>query len=114
LYHLVRVNEIKTFDDLIHQHGHGLGCDICKPAANILASCWNDFVLKPSHAGLQDSNDYYLGNIQKDGSYSVVPRMAGGEVTPDGLIALVKLLKNITCIPKSQVVNVLIIWCTNS
>jgi nitrite reductase (NADH) large subunit len=46
LYHLVRVNEIKTFDDLIQQHGHGLGCDICKPtAANILASCWNDFVL---------------------------------------------------------------------
>ena len=94
LYHLVRVNEIKTFDDLIHQHGHGLGCDICKPtAANILASCWNDFVLKPSHAGLQDSNDYYLGNIQKDGSYSVVPRMAGGEVTPDGLIAVGQIAK---------------------
>lgn len=94
LYHLVRVNEIKTFDDLIHQHGHGLGCDICKPAAaNILASCWNDFVLEPSHAGLQDSNDYYLGNIQKDGSYSVVPRMAGGEVTPDGLIAIGQIAK---------------------
>ncbi|MDC4949102.1 nitrite reductase large subunit NirB [Acinetobacter baumannii] len=94
LYHLVRVNEIKTFDDLIHQHGHGLGCDICKPAAaNILASCWNDFVLKPSHAGLQDSNDYYLGNIQKDGSYSIVPRMAGGEVTPDGLIAIGQIAK---------------------
>ncbi|MCU4412473.1 nitrite reductase large subunit NirB [Acinetobacter sp. WU_MDCI_Axc73] len=94
LYHLVRVNEIKTFDDLIHQYGHGLGCDICKPTvANILASCWNDFVLKPSHAGLQDSNDYYLGNIQKDGSYSVVPRMAGGEVTPDGLIAVGQIAK---------------------
>ncbi|WP_218950248.1 nitrite reductase large subunit NirB [Acinetobacter sp. YH16044] len=94
LYHLVRVNEIKTFDDLIQQHGHGLGCDICKPTvANILASCWNDFVLKPSHAGLQDSNDYYLGNIQKDGSYSVVPRMAGGEVTPDGLIAVGQIAK---------------------
>ncbi|MDQ1207417.1 nitrite reductase (NADH) large subunit [Acinetobacter baylyi] len=94
LYHLVRVNEIKTFDDLIEQHGHGLGCDICKPTvANILASCWNDFVLKPSHAGLQDSNDYYLGNIQKDGSYSVVPRMAGGEVTPDGLIAVGQIAK---------------------
>jgi len=94
LYHLVRVNEIKTFDDPIQQHGHGLGCDICKPtAANILASCWNDFVLKPSHAGLQDSNDYYLGNIQKDGSYSVVPRMAGGEVTPDGLIAVGQIAK---------------------
>ncbi|WP_217431192.1 MULTISPECIES: nitrite reductase large subunit NirB [Acinetobacter] len=94
LYHLVRVNEIKTFDDLIQQHGHGLGCDICKPTvANILASCWNDFVLKPSHAGLQDSNDYYLGNIQKDGTYSVVPRMAGGEVTPDGLIAVGQIAK---------------------
>src|SRR5690606_20578463 len=51
------------------------------------------FVLKPSHAGLQDSNDYYLGNIQKDGSYSVVPRMAGGEVTPDGLIAVGQVAK---------------------
>ncbi|MDR9778649.1 (2Fe-2S)-binding protein, partial [Rhizobium hidalgonense] len=49
LYHLVRVNEIKSFDALIQQHGHGLGCDICKPTvANILASCWNDFVLQPS------------------------------------------------------------------
>ncbi len=94
LYHLVRVHEIKTFDALIQQFGQGLGCDICKPTtANILASCWNDFVLKPSHAGLQDSNDYYLGNIQKDGSYSVVPRMAGGEVTPDGLIAVGQIAK---------------------
>ena len=95
LYHLVRVNEIKTFGDLIHQHGHGLGCDICKPTvANILASCWNDFVLKPTHAGLQDSNDYYLGNIQKDGSYSVVPRIAGGEITPEGLIAIGQVAKD--------------------
>ncbi|MFT4022108.1 MAG: nitrite reductase large subunit NirB, partial [Acinetobacter sp.] len=94
IFHLVRVHNIKTFDDLIQQFGQGLGCEICKPtAANILASCWNDFVLKPSHAGLQDSNDYYLGNIQKDGSYSVVPRMAGGEVTPDGLIAVGQIAK---------------------
>ncbi|HEY4540920.1 MAG TPA: nitrite reductase large subunit NirB [Noviherbaspirillum sp.] len=89
LYHLVRVNKIRTFDELLHAHGKGLGCEICKPtAANILASCWNDFVLKKEHAGLQDSNDYFLGNIQKDGTYSVVPRMPGGEVTPEGLIAV--------------------------
>ncbi len=94
-YHLVRVHEIKTFSDLIQQHGHGMGCDICKPTvANILASCWNDFVLKPSHAGLQDSNDYYLGNIQKDGSYSIVPRVAGGEITPDGLITIGQIAKD--------------------
>jgi nitrite reductase (NADH) large subunit len=89
LHHLVRVSGIRTFSELLDKHGSGLGCDICKPvAANILASTWNDFVLKPEHASLQDSNDYFLGNIQKDGTYSVVPRMPGGEVTPDGLIAV--------------------------
>ncbi|HEY4316161.1 MAG TPA: nitrite reductase large subunit NirB [Herbaspirillum sp.] len=94
LYHLVRVGGIKSFDALLAQHGKGLGCDICKPlAANVLASCWNDFVLKKEHASLQDSNDYFLGNIQKDGTYSVVPRMAGGEVTADGLIAIGHIAK---------------------
>jgi len=89
IYHLVRVGQIKTFDELLAKHGKGLGCDICKPtAASVLASVWNDFVLQKDLAKLQDSNDYYLGNIQKDGSYSVVPRMPGGEVTPDGLIAV--------------------------
>ncbi len=94
LYHLVRVGGIKSFGELLGKHGTGLGCDICKPvAASILASCWNEFVLKPELAALQDSNDYYLGNIQKDGSYSVVPRMPGGEVTPDGLIAVGQVAK---------------------
>ncbi|MBB1603012.1 nitrite reductase large subunit NirB [Variovorax sp. UMC13] len=94
LYHLVRVGEIKSFADLLARHGHGLGCDICKPtAASIFASCWNDFVLKQDLASLQDSNDYFLGNIQKDGSYSVVPRMPGGEVTADGLIAVGQVAK---------------------
>jgi len=94
LYHLVRVGGIKTFSDLLTKHGKGLGCDLCKPAAaSIFASCWNDFVLQPELAPLQDSNDYFLGNIQKDGSYSVVPRMPGGEVTPDGLIAVGQIAK---------------------
>ncbi|WP_199535667.1 nitrite reductase large subunit NirB [Dyella psychrodurans] len=94
LYHLVRVEHIKCFDELIDRHGKGLGCDICKPVvASILASCWNEFVLQREHASLQDSNDYFLANIQKDGTYSVVPRMAGGEVTPDGLIAVGQIAK---------------------
>lgn len=94
LYHLIRVGSIRTFDELLAKHGQGLGCDICKPtAANILASVWNDFVLKKDLASLQDSNDYFLGNIQKDGTYSVVPRMAGGEVTPEGLIAVGQVAK---------------------
>ncbi|SAL25425.1 nitrite reductase [NAD(P)H] large subunit [Caballeronia sordidicola] len=94
LYHMVRVERIKTFGELLSRHGRGLGCDICKPTvSSILASCWNEFVLKKEHASLQDSNDYYLANIQRDGTYSVVPRMAGGEVTPDGLIAVGQVAK---------------------
>src|SRR5476651_431497 len=94
LYHMVRVERIETFGALLAKHGRGLGCDICKPAAAaILASCWNEFVLKKEHASLQDSNDYYLANIQRDGTYSVVPRMPGGEVTPDGLIAVGQVAK---------------------
>ena len=94
IYHLVRVGQIKSFEDLLAMHGKGLGCDICKPvAASVFASCWNEFVLKKELAGLQDSNDYFLGNIQKDGTYSVVPRMPGGEVTPDGLIAVGQVAK---------------------
>jgi nitrite reductase (NADH) large subunit len=89
LYHLVRVGQFKSFDDLLARHGRGRGCDVCKPAvASILASCWNEHVLKPRHAKLQDTNDYYLANIQKDGTYSVIPRVPGGEISPEKLIAI--------------------------
>ena len=94
LYSLIRVQGIKTFDALLDEHGSGHGCEICKPTvASILASCWNDYVLKPELTPLQDSNDYYLGNIQKDGTYSVVPRVPGGEITADKLIILGQVAK---------------------
>ena len=89
LYHLVRIGEVKSFAEMLHKHGKGDGCEICKPAiGSILASCWNDYVLDDKHISLQDTNDIYLGNMQKDGTYSVVPRIAGGEITPDKLIVL--------------------------
>jgi NAD(P)H-nitrite reductase large subunit len=94
IYHLVRVNHIRTFDQLISRYGQGHGCEICKPlVASVLASCWNEYLLKPAHLPLQDTNDRYFANIQKDGTYSVVPRMAAGEVTPDGLIAIGQIAK---------------------
>jgi nitrite reductase (NADH) large subunit len=94
LYHLVRVNSIHSFDDLLEKFGTGHGCEICKPAVgSILASCWNDFVLDPRHVGLQDTNDNFLANLQKDGSYSVVPRIPGGEITPEKLIVLGEVAK---------------------
>jgi nitrite reductase (NADH) large subunit len=89
LFHLVRIAELRTFDALLKKHGKGRGCDICKPTvASILASCWNAFVLANAHAPLQDTNDFFLANMQKDGSYSVIPRVPGGEITPDKLIAI--------------------------
>ncbi|MDA1060556.1 MAG: nitrite reductase large subunit NirB [bacterium] len=90
LYHLIRVNEFKNFTDVITQLGDGtVGCHICKPAiGSILSSCWNEYVLKDELAGLQETNDFFLGNIQKDGTYSVVPRIAGGEITPEKLMVL--------------------------
>lgn len=89
LYHLIRVGELKSFDALIEKHGTGIGCDICKPAAaNMLASAWNDYVLGGSHVGLQDTNDTFLANMQKDGTYSVVPRVPGGEIKPSQLIVI--------------------------
>ena len=89
LYHLIRVHGIKTFDELLHRFGSGLGCEICKPTVgSMLASTWNDYILEKPHVGLQDTNDYYLANIQKDGTYSVIPRVPGGEITPDKLIVL--------------------------
>ncbi len=89
LYNLVVVEQIKTFDKLLDKHGKGRGCDICKPAiGSILASYWNEYVLADPHLGLQDTNDTFLANMQKDGTYSVVPRITGGEINPDMLIAL--------------------------
>ncbi|MBN7796733.1 nitrite reductase large subunit NirB [Parahaliea mediterranea] len=94
LYHLARVGELKTFDDMLAKHGRGRGCDICKPAvASIMASLWNEHVLEMPHVGLQDTNDTFLANMQKDGTYSVVPRIAGGEITPDKLIVLGEVAK---------------------
>ena len=92
LFHLIRVGEIKSFEDALYKHGHGYGCEVCKPTiGSILASCWGEHILKPQHVPLHDTNDNFLGNMQKDGTYSVIPRMAGGEVTPQALGALAEV-----------------------
>jgi nitrite reductase (NADH) large subunit len=94
LFHLVRVGKLMNFDAVISKHGRGRGCDICKPAlASILASCWNEMILKPRHAPLQDTNDHFLANLQKDGTYSIVPRVPGGEIAPQKLIVLGEVAK---------------------
>ncbi|WNL41486.1 nitrite reductase large subunit NirB [Halomonas sp. PAMB 3264] len=93
LYDIVRVEGIKTFSELMKRHGNphtqGLGCEICKPAVgSILASCFNEPITDAAHIPLQDTNDTFMANMQKNGTYSVVPRIAGGEITPDKLVVL--------------------------
>ncbi len=93
LYDIVRVEGIKTFSELMEKHGnpetHKLGCDICKPAvASILASCFNEPITDAAHIPLQDTNDTFMANMQKNGTYSVVPRVPGGEITPEKLMVL--------------------------
>ncbi|MBU2966935.1 nitrite reductase large subunit NirB [Amphritea sp. 2_MG-2023] len=94
LYNIVRIEEIRSFDELLEKHGKGHGCEICRPAAgSILASCWNDYILTEQNVSLQDTNDTFMANMQKDGTYSVVPRVAGGEITADKLIVLGQVAK---------------------
>lgn len=94
LFDIIKVEKIKTFDELLDKHGSGLGCEICKPTtASILASVYNEYILEKLHLPLQDSNDNFLANLQKDGTYSVVPRIPGGEITPEKLIVIGEVAK---------------------
>lgn len=94
LYTIVQSTQIKSFNELIEKHGSGTGCDICKPAVgSIMASLWNAHVLESDLVPLQDTNDTFMANMQKDGTYSVVPRVPAGEILPDQLIALGEVAK---------------------
>ncbi len=94
LFDLVKINSLKTYDEVLNKFGIGDGCEICKPpVASILASLWNELILTKGNATAQDSNDRFLANIQKGGTYSVVPRIPGGEVTPDKLIVIGQVAK---------------------
>jgi len=98
LYDAVRVAGLTSFTDVVARFGTqaaGRGCDICKPVvASILATTAPAHVLEGERAALQDTNDHVMANLQKDGSYSVVPRIPGGEVTPEGLIAIGEVAKD--------------------
>ena len=94
LFDLVKINKLKTYDEVLNMFGKGDGCELCKPpVASILASLWNEIILKKGNDTAQDSNDRFLANIQKGGTYSVVPRIPGGEITPDKLIVIGQVAK---------------------
>ncbi|MET9844626.1 nitrite reductase large subunit NirB [Streptomyces ossamyceticus] len=105
LYEIVLALRINTYQDLLDRYGReeargGDGCEICKPAVgSIIASLAptigaDVYVLDGEQAALQDTNDHFLANLQKNGSYSVVPRIPGGEITPEGLIVIGEIARD--------------------
>ncbi|QNK52807.1 nitrite reductase large subunit [Dermacoccus sp. PAMC28757] len=95
LFNAIKVAGLATFSEIMERFGTGRGCDICKPTiANILASLGGGHILAGEQSTLQDSNDHVLANLQKDGTYSVVPRIPGGEITPDGLLVIAQVAKD--------------------
>ncbi len=87
LAEIIRTEAIRNYWEILGRHGKGGGCEVCKPTvASILASYQHEYVL--DHQNIQESNDHFLANIQKNGTYSVIPRIPGGEITPEQLIAI--------------------------
>ena len=94
LFDLVKIHDLRSYDEVLDKLGNGDGCELCKPpVASILASLWGEMILKKGNDTAQDSNDRFLANIQKGGTYSIVPRIPGGEITPDKLIVIGQVAK---------------------
>ncbi|MFV0634969.1 nitrite reductase large subunit NirB [Demequina sp.] len=95
LFSAIQVSGLTTFSEIIDRFGTGHGCDICKPTiGSVLASIYNQHVLADDRAALQDTNDRVMANMQKDGTYSVVPRIPGGEITPDKLMVIAQVAED--------------------
>ncbi|KAI1101730.1 nitrite reductase [Jackrogersella minutella] len=97
LYNIISVKRLKTLPEVMREAGNDKdsdGCEACKPAvASIFASLWNKHVMDKTTHGLQDTNDRFLGNIQRNGTFSVIPRVSAGEITPDKLIVIGEVAK---------------------
>ena len=92
LFDIVKINKYTNYYEVIDHHGNGDGCEVCKPVvASIFSSIYNDTANK--HVTTQDTNDRFLANIQRNGTYSVVPRVAGGEITAEKLIVIGEVAK---------------------
>lgn len=94
LYDLIKIHHLESYDEVLDTLGKGDGCEVCRPlVSSLLASIWNDMILRKGNDTAQDSNDRFLANIQKGGTYSVVPRIPGGEITPDKLVVIGEVAK---------------------
>lgn len=81
---IVRSQQLKSVQEVLNVYGNRKGCEVCKPALSYLV----DMVWCGEHEEDRSArfiNDRVHANIQKDGTFSVVPRMRGGVTTPSEL-----------------------------
>ena len=78
---MIQTQRLKSVQDILEIYGNGTGCAFCKPALSFLV----DEVWLGEHREDRSArfiNDRVHANIQRDGSFSVVPRMRGGVTSP--------------------------------
>ena len=81
---IIKTQRLKKVQDILEIYGNGIGCNLCKPALSFVV----DEVWCGDHEEDRSArfiNDRVHANIQKDGTFSVVPRMRGGVTSPDEL-----------------------------
>ena len=84
LREILRSQRLKSVQEVLDIYGDGKGCEICKPALSYML----DMIWMGDHDEDRSAryiNDRVHANIQKDGTFSVIPRMRGGVTTPDEL-----------------------------
>ncbi|TID26846.1 nitrite reductase [Venturia nashicola] len=97
LFNIIYVKKLQSFADVMKESGkapESVGCEVCKPTVgSIISSLFNKHIVDAPRRGLQETNDKFLANIQRDGTFSVVPRVSGGEITADKLIIIGQVAK---------------------
>ncbi len=84
LREIVRAQKLKSVEEVLAVYGNRKGCEVCKPALSYML----DMLWCGDHEEDRSArfiNDRVHANIQKDGTFSVVPRMRGGVTSPDEL-----------------------------
>jgi nitrite reductase (NADH) large subunit len=81
---ILRSQKLKSVQEILDIYGNGIGCEVCKPALSYMV----DMLWCGDHDEDRSArfiNDRVHANIQKDGTFSVIPRIRGGVTTPDEL-----------------------------
>jgi nitrite reductase (NADH) large subunit len=84
LREILRSQRLRSVQEVLEIYGNGKGCEVCKPALSYML----DMLWCGDHDEDRSArfiNDRVHANIQKDGTFSVIPRIRGGVTSPEEL-----------------------------